>query len=202
MLEATLYRSPFVGLSNGDHPTAAGTIGVRLSAQHCASVTLLGTWVGNGVALQDAVTQAVGGAAPARTGATHASALGLLMRIGPEEFLLVDETAVPHRVAALRQQVTPEIGSVTDLSHARCRIRVEGDQCLNTLAKLFALDLREATFPIDEIRLSGHHHVPCLLHRRGAQSFDLYVFSTYAQDQLETLRDAALEFGVRLSCQD
>lgn len=202
MLEASLYRSPFAGLSSDDHPTAAGTIGVRLSAQRCASVTLLGTWVGNGAALQEAVTQAVGGAAPALTGATHVSALGLLMRIGPEEFLLVDETAVPQRVAALRQQLTVGIGSITDLSHARCRIRIEGDQCLNTLAKLFALDLRETAFPIDEIRLSGHHHVPCLLHRRGAQSFDLYVFSTYAQDQLETLQDAALEFGVRLSCQD
>lgn len=196
MLEASLYRSPFAGLSSGDHTTAAGTIGVRLSAQRCASVTLLGTWVGNGAALQDAVTQAVGGAAPALSGATCTSALGLLMRIGPEEFLLVDETAVPHRVAALRQQVTTGIGSVTDLSHARCRIRIEGDKCLNTLAKLFALDLRETAFPIGEVRLSGHHHVPCLLHRCGTQSFDLYVFSTYARDQLDTLKDAALEFGV------
>jgi hypothetical protein len=40
--------------------------------------------------------------------------------------------------------------------------------------------------------------VPCTLHRLGPQQFDLYLFSTYAYDQLSTLIDAALEYGVHL----
>jgi sarcosine oxidase gamma subunit len=48
------------------------------------------------------------------------------------------------------------------------------------------------------VRLTGHHHVPCLLHRLGEQAFDLYVFTTYAHDQLAVVLDAALEFGVSL----
>jgi len=40
--------------------------------------------------------------------------------------------------------------------------------------------------------------VPCLAHRRATDGFDLYVFSTYAFDQLETLLDAAQEYGVAL----
>ena len=46
--------------------------------------------------------------------------------------------------------------------------------------------------------MSGHHHLPCSLHRRGETEFDLYVFTTYAHDQLGSLLDAALEYGVNL----
>ena len=46
--------------------------------------------------------------------------------------------------------------------------------------------------------LSGHHHLPCGLHRLAEAEFDLYVFTTYAHDQLASLMDAALEYGVHL----
>ncbi len=64
------------------------------------------------------------------------------------------------------------------------------------LAKLFAIDFRAPAFPFGQAWLTGHHHVPCLLHRLDADAFDVYVFTTYARDQLETLIDAALEYGV------
>jgi sarcosine oxidase gamma subunit len=40
--------------------------------------------------------------------------------------------------------------------------------------------------------------VPSLLHRLASDAFDLYVFSTYAHDQLGTVLDAAREYGVAL----
>ena len=50
--------------------------------------------------------------------------------------------------------------------------------------------------PLNHIALTGTHHVPSMLHRLGLDAFDLYVFSTYAHDQLTSLVDAGLEFGV------
>ena len=123
---------------------------------------------------------------------------GLLVRSGPEEFMLLSEQR-GDMVASLRRHIASDIGSVTDLSHARCHIHIEGDKCRDTLSKLFALDFREPAFPLDQVRLSGHHHVPSMLHRRERDSFDIYVFSTYAHDQLATLVDAALEYGVSLA---
>ena len=52
--------------------------------------------------------------------------------------------------------------------------------------------------PVGELRLTGHHHVPCAAVRTGPDSVDLLVFSTYAFDQLGTLLDAAQEYGVAL----
>jgi heterotetrameric sarcosine oxidase gamma subunit len=122
------------------------------------------------------------------------------MRVGPEELLVVSDDSSPpshERVAALRRQLPANIGSVLDLSHARCRIRIEGEHAVDMLGKLYALDFREHAFPVGRVQLTGHHHVPCALHRTGPASFDAYVFTTYARDQLETFADAALEYGVR-----
>lgn len=198
MLDTSLYRSPFEGHAPGARPTRTGSIGVHLAAGRLASVTLVSTWPAGIDALGAALGRALNAPLPQRTGHTQATPMGLLMRTGPEEFMLVSDQA-GELTERLRQSIPAEIGSVTDLSHARCRIHIEGEQCLATLSKLFALDLRAAAFPLGEIKLSGHHHVPCTLHRRGPAAFDLYVFSTYAFDQLATLLDAALEFGVALS---
>lgn len=195
---ALRQRSPFEGHQPGDRPARDGQIGVRLSAGTISSVTQVATWH-NGI---DALAVALGTAmkcdVPDRTGDTAHLDEALLVRTGPEEFMLISQQSV-DMAGRLRAHIVADIGSVTDLSHARCHIRIEGDHCRSTLSKLFALDFREPQFPLDQVRLTGHHHVACMLHRRELDSFDIYVFSTYAFDQLSTLVDAALEYGVSLA---
>ena len=192
-----LVRSPFEGHAPFEKPSRDGALGVVLRVGTLASVVQASTWHAGIDALVLALGSAVSGTPPAAPGHTVQTPAGLLMRTGPQEFLLVSEQA-QQQVAALRRHVLPDIGSVTDHSHARCRIRVEGERCADTLGKLFALDLRAPTFPLGQCRMTGHHHVPCLLHRLEASSFDVYVFTTYAFDQLATVIDAALEYGVAL----
>lgn len=192
-----LYRSPFEGHTTGDRPTRAGDIGVTVTTAMLTSVTQVSTWHAGVSALCEVLSTALDQALPAQTGDTVRSANQLVMRTGPEEFLIVSDEAT-DMTALLRQSIAADVGSVTNLSHARCRIHLEGPKCVDTLSKLFPIDLRDPAFPQQQIRLTGHHHVPSLLHRLGAQSFDVYVFSTYAFDQLATVLDAAREYGVTL----
>ena len=191
-----LHRSPFEGHTLGARPTREGHVAVHIAASMLAGVTLVSTWPTGLTALTEALSQALGSALPAWTGQTTRTPTGLVMRTGPEEFMIIADQAGSPSAGSVA--ISPEIGSVTDLSHARSRIHIQGDKCLETLSKLFALDFREAAFPVGQIRLSGHHHVPCTLHRLGACEFDLIVFSTYAFDQLATVLDAAREYGVTL----
>jgi sarcosine oxidase subunit gamma len=186
------------GHTTGSRPNALGAIAVELSGNICSSVTLISTWIGGSNALEAALGSAIGAEVPKSSGATQETHLGLLMRSGPHEYLLVGDAYMPNLVRTLRERVTAEIGSVVDLSHARCKIRVEGAQSRAVLNKLFALDLHELEFPVGEIRLTGHHHVPSILHRLALDSFELYGLSTYAHDQLAALLDAALEYGLVL----
>ena len=195
---AAPHRSPFVGHTSGERPALNGHIGVRLSAGTIASVTQVGTWHSGIDALAVALGTALRCDVPGRTGDLVHLQEALLLRTGPEEFMLIAQQRV-DMVGRLREYIAADLGSVTDLSHARCHIRIEGDSCRDTLSKMFALDFREPQFPLDQARLTGHHHVPCILHRRGLDSFDMLVPSTYAFDQLSTLLDAALEYGVALA---
>lgn len=200
MAVAALHRSPFEGHVAGAQASATGHVGVRLRAETLPGVLLMATWPSAIADLERALAsglELLAKAPPGRTGQVIELAQGLLMRTGPYEFMLVSRSGAPT-AADLRTHVPTEVGSVTDLGHARCRIRIEGDHCRTTLSKLFALDLREASFPVGELRLTGHHHVPCSVFRRGADRFDIYVLSTYAYDQVATVLDAAREFGVSL----
>ena len=197
MVDASLYRSPFEGHTLGERPALDGSVGVSIRAGLVPHAVLDSTWVSGEVGLQAALTQLLGQTPPGPTGQIQATHLGLLMRTGPEEWLLIGDGA-SDACSVLRAAIGADVGGVTDLSHARCRIKVQGPRCLDTLSKLFALDCRPAAFPIGELRLSGHHHLPCSLHRLGETEFDLYVFTTYAHDQLASLLDAALEYGVKL----
>ena len=197
MVDASLYRSPFEGHTLGERPALDGSVGVHISAGLVPQTMLVSTWVSGEAGLHAALTQLLGQTPPGPTGQIQATHLGLLMRTGPEEWLLIGD-GTSDACVALRAAIGADLGGVTDLSHARCRITVQGPRCLDTLSKLFALDCRADAFPIGELRLSGHHHLPCGLHRRGETEFDLYVFTTYAHDQLGSLLDAALEYGVKL----
>ena len=199
---ASAFSSPFSGLAAHEKPQRNGVVQVRLRAERLSSVTLISTWMGGTQALCAALGQALAAtdlfALPAATGQTAPCPLGLLLRTGPHEFMLIG-TGTSDVAAALRPAITPDIGAVLDLSHARCRVHIEGPKAVATLGKLFALDLRDAAFAVGELKLSGHQHVPCSLHRLGADSFDLYLLSTYAHGQLDSLQDAALEYGVALT---
>ena len=195
-------RSPFAGHIPADRPASDGQTGVRLTISTIHSVIQLSTWPTGVDAWLAALANAIAAPLPQKTGDTQAASLGLAMRTGPEELMIVsDDAAQPasrETVAALRQHVTADVGSVLDLSHARGRIRIEGERCVDALSKLFALDFRKDAFPVGKLKLSSHHHVPCAMHRIGSTGFDVYVFTTYAREMLEAIADAALEFGMVL----
>lgn len=205
MFEASIamaqHRSPFEGHKAGRFPAAGGQVGVRLCAATLPGLLQISTWPSGISELRAALAIALRlrlDALPRQCGHAAPTSAGSLLMTGPEEFQLLLDTAGPSRADELRNHIPAHVGSVIDLGHARCRIRIEGAHCRDTLSKLFALDLREAAWPIGAFRLTGHHHVPCVAIRLAVDAFDLLVFTTYAFDQLATLRDAALEYGVAL----
>ncbi|MFM6991403.1 MAG: sarcosine oxidase subunit gamma [Rhodoferax sp.] len=194
------FRNPFASLVPQRKANRDGDVQVHLHAHRLQSVVLISTWMGGTQGLCTALAQAMATtdlfALPETTGHTAPCALGLLMRTGPHEFMLVGDGAPP--LDSLCGCITLDVGSVLDLSHARCRVHVQGPKAVEALGKLFALDFRDAAFPPGQVKLTGHHHVPCSIHRIGPANFDVYMLSTYARGQLESLQDAALEYGVEL----
>ena len=138
----------------------------------------------------------LGAPLPKTLSETIAIGAGRVFRTGPEQFWITgpadDAAAIEAR---LRQAIPPATGAVTPLSHSRTRIVIEGECARAVFAKGIPLDFDPAVFRIDQAALTGLHHTPVLIHRSGADRYELWAMRTFALSVWEWLADAALEFG-------
>lgn len=180
----------------GSSGNLAGGAGVALSETAPASIVEIAAWRGQEQALADAIARATGLAVDAAPGAGAVGDDVSVFGIGPGRFLLVD--LAEGRAQTLLSVVPIDIGTVTDLSHGRTAIRVEGDRAEWVLAKFFALDFSLAAFPVGSGRATTHHDVLAQIQRTGEQRFELYVFRSFARSFWTALCHGAEEVGCEI----
>jgi len=109
-----------------------------------------------------------------------------LLKTGTEQYWII--TRAGDRFAPV---IPAEMGAVTSLSHSRTCMFIEGEDAGAILAKGVPLDFHPESFRIDQFALTGVHHTPILIHRSGAQRYEIYALRTYALTVWEWLEDAA-----------
>lgn len=177
----------------GAHGNFGNGVGVFLSETQPGSIVQVAAWPGQTPALIAAIGAATGlvfADAP-RAGAftNEKSAFGM----APGTFLVVDQAE--GLASALLTHVTGAIGTVTDLSHGRTALRVEGARAEWVLSKFFAIDFASTAFPVGEGRSTSHHDVFAQIQRTGENRFDLYVFRSLARSFWTSLCHASEEVG-------
>lgn len=117
---------------------------------------------------------------------------------GPGRWLAVSATLSPETLIATLEEALGDAGAtVTDLSHARTVVQLDGEASRELLTKLCPLDIERlqpgasATSLLGQ--LTGH------LHCVDEQVFELYVFRSFGLELWEMLLEEGLEFGVRVS---
>ena len=114
---------------------------------------------------------------------------------GPGKWLAVSSTQLPAEfLKRLRRIFDGTDATVTDLSHARTVIRVNGGHACDVLSKGCPADL-EALCTGDSIAtLMGT--LSSVVHcRETGEEMDVYVFRSFGQSFWEWITDASLEFG-------
>ena len=101
-------------------------------------------------------------------------------------------------MARFEAALTAADATVTDLSHGRTILRLEGEAAADVLAKGVAIDLDPAAFPTDRVAQSMIHHIDIVLHRLGPDAFELWVLRSFAESLAEWLLEAGAEFGIPL----
>ncbi len=146
----------------------------------------------------EAVSAAIGVAAPLGRGGVATSGDSTVLWTGPGRWLVVEPES--RDLASLLAHHCPgDVAAVTDLGHARMALRVEGPRTRVLLAKLCTLDFDPAAFPPDSCAQSQLGQIGALLYCRAEDAFDLFVFRGFAVSAWEMITDAALEFGYRVS---
>ena len=145
-----------------------------------------------------AVGAALGVPAPPGRNAVATVGDSAVLWTGPGRWLVIEPES--RELASLLAQHCPgDVAAITDLSHARTALRIEGPQVRGLLAKLCTLDLDPQAFPPGTCAQTQFGQIGVLLYCRTDDGFDIFVLRGFAVSAWETLIDAALEFGCRVT---
>lgn len=174
-----------------------GESGVELTERKLVSLVQVAAWPGTAEQVEGIVASLTGCAPPQGPSGSSGDAEGAILAIAPGRWLV--ESRDPRLAERLAGQIGPDLGAVTDLSHARIAIRVSGPKAAWVLAKGLPLDLNPGAFPPLKVAQSAIHEVGVIARRLSAESFDLYVYRGFALSFWDWLTEAAAETGYRVA---
>jgi len=146
-------------------------------------------------ALPDRVRKVCGCELPTAPNSSSAFPKGCILKLGPDEWLLVGETET-----SWSEKMSMPGATLTDVSHARIAIQVDGGQSRNMLAKGCAIDLHPRQFPAGTCIQTSIAKIGVILHRpRNDNSFTLYAARSYAGSFWHWLTAAANEYGYHVA---
>ena len=181
----------------GSHGRFEDGVGVILYETRPGSIVQIAAWPGEERQAIAAIRKVTGLALPDGAGGGVVNGAKAVFGFAPGKFTVVDEEE--GLAAAFAKAMTPAIGTVTDLSHGRTAIRIEGPEAEWVLAKFFALDFALPAFPVGAARSTTHHDIFAQIQRTGGDRFDLYVFRSFARSFWKALGHAAEEVGYEVA---
>ncbi|HXP73261.1 MAG TPA: sarcosine oxidase subunit gamma family protein [Stellaceae bacterium] len=145
-----------------------------------------------------ALAAALGVPAPSGPNGVASSGDSTVLWTGPGRWLVVEPES--RDLASLLAHHCPgDVAAITDLSHARMALRVDGPQTRVLLAKLCTLDVDATAFPPGTCAQTQFGQIGVLLYCRAQNGFDIFMFRGFAVSAWESIVDAALEFGCRVT---
>jgi len=117
---------------------------------------------------------------------------------GPDQYFVLAEGRGEGALFAEVSAALAGIASVSDQSHGRVVIRIEGPKARAVLAKGTPVDLYSDEFPRGKSALTQMAHVGVHLTRVGEDAFDLSVFRGFSESFWEWLTEQAEEFGYQV----
>ena len=167
---------------------------VTLAEARPAAMLQVQAWPDTLAAVETALAQALTTEALPQPGHAHAFDGGAIAALGAGRFMIVatrDEAA-----ARIGAALSDSDATITDISHGRTILALEGAAAAALLARCVALDLDPAAFPPGRATQTNIHHIDVLLRRVPEGSFEVWVFRSFAEALAEWLIDAGAEIGL------
>lgn len=113
-------------------------------------------------------------------------------KIAPNRWFLSGTESLRDAIAS---KIKADEASLFDLTHGRSSFLVTGEKATWVLAKLVPIDFDLAEFPINSGVATTHHGTFTQIFRAYENTFDLYVFRSFARSFWHTLQTASTEVG-------
>jgi sarcosine oxidase subunit gamma len=171
-------------------PAAAATLpGIVLRQRH--PLTVLDLRGPANAAFRDAVWRICGCELPLAPNSSTASAMGEILKLGPNEWLLVADAGT-----AWSETLPIPAATLTDVSHARVAVQVAGRSSREMLAKGCAVDLHPRECPPGTCIQTSVAEINVIVHKQHSDTgFTVYAARSYAACFWRWLITAASEYG-------
>ena len=171
--------------------------GVALTLVHPCEVAIVIAAKGKARALSAAMKKDFGLDLPGMGGSATARGLSL-HGTAPDQWLAVASGATAGSLAARLEKKLGTMAMVTDQSHGRTVMRIEGPRARDVLAKGTAVDLRPTSFKPGMCAATQIGHVGVMIACTGADSFELSVLRSFAEGFWLGVCELALEWGYEI----
>jgi len=139
----------------------------------------------------DAVRSTCGCDLPVSPNSSSACPAGEILKLGPNEWLLV---AIPETPWSEKMAIPG--ATLTDVSHGRVAVQVDGVKSRDMLVKGCAVDLHSRQFPAGSCIQTSIAKIAVILHKQQNDSgFVLYFARSYASSFWHWLTASANEYG-------
>ena len=173
--------------------TATGP-GVRLSIRHPLSMVTVIARAGQEAALAAAASQKLGVGLPAAGQWVQGADLSISWA-GASQYLVIAPARSEGALYQQLRQAFQGLASVSDQSHGRVMLRIEGPCARALLAKGTPVDLHPKAFGPGRVALTQMAHVGVHLAQVGPDAFELSLFRGFSEHFWEWLTEQAEEFG-------
>jgi sarcosine oxidase subunit gamma len=167
--------------------------GARISEVRVGTILQVQAWPETLPAVKAALAGILFGEPPALGEAVERAGT-TVAHVAPGRFMLASADA--GLAARVAEAIAAADGAVTDLSHGRAILALDGEAALPVLQKCVTLDL--GAFPVGRAAPTAIHHIDVLIHRRTEARFELWVLRSFAVALAEWLLDMGLEEKVGL----
>jgi sarcosine oxidase subunit gamma len=186
-------------LSSLVHLPGAPAAGGRLSLSEVrgGSILQVQAWPETAEIVRRVISAELGGADAPAVGKAIAVSGVTVAAVAPGRYLIAaDASDLPQRFECA---LPSEYGAVTDISHGRVILKLEGEAAGDVLSTSVALDLDATVFPPGRVVQTMIHHVDVVIHRRSDTHFELWVLRSFAESLAEWLLDQGVPFGIGLA---
>lgn len=172
---------------------AGGVARLRISEAQPGAILMIQSWPDTLATVEAVVTQTLKTDLPAPGHGVQFDG-GTILAIGPGRFLLAVGDAGAGK--SFREAFSTSDAAVTDISHGRTVLRLEGDAAEELLQHAAPVDFGMKAFPAGRVAQTAIHHVDVVVHRSSETSFDIWALRSFAESLLEWLVDAGSDLGV------
>lgn len=171
--------------------------GVVITERHPLSMVQIEARASEAAAVLDAVASALGIRPPEAFNTSIGDGRPRILWTGPNRWLVVEPES-RDLDGVLQDALAGSNAAVVDLGHGRSSLRLSGRSVRQVLMKSGPLDWHPRAFTPGSCAQTAMFHVSSLIDCRDEDVFDVYVARGFAAGFLESVEQAAAEFGYRL----